>query len=46
MTGFFNLIGTSVTRPQEAASTLFGLGLSREVAWLLLGASTALSVVF
>lgn len=45
MTGFFNLIGTSVTRPQEAASTLFGLGLSREVAWLLLGASTALSVV-
>ena len=45
MNGLVNLIMLSVTRPQEAAGQLLGLSLSREAAWCLLGAATALSVI-
>ncbi|MEL6691122.1 MAG: YIP1 family protein [Pseudomonadota bacterium] len=45
MNGMVNLMMLSVTRPQEAAAELLGLNLSREVAWLLLGAATVLSVI-
>ncbi|MCH2077605.1 MAG: hypothetical protein MK180_12145 [Rhodobacteraceae bacterium] len=45
MNGLINLMMLSVTRPQEAAAELLGLNLSREVAWLLLGAATVLSVI-
>ncbi|MEM9349455.1 MAG: YIP1 family protein, partial [Pseudomonadota bacterium] len=37
--------GESVTRPSDAARKLLGLGLSRDVAWSLLGFSIALTVL-
>lgn len=45
MNGIVTLIGTSVTRPAEAAQLLLGLGLNRQVAWMILTLSLIATVL-
>lgn len=45
MNGLMTLIGASVTRPAEAARTLLGLGLGRDVAWMILALSLIVTVL-
>ncbi|MEM1102390.1 MAG: YIP1 family protein [Pseudomonadota bacterium] len=45
MNGLVSLMGTSVTRPTEAARALLGLNLSRDVAWTMLALSLVVTVL-
>ncbi|MEM8539052.1 MAG: YIP1 family protein [Pseudomonadota bacterium] len=46
MNGLVSLIGSSVTKPSQAASDLLGLGLNRSVAWMMLALSVIVTVIF
>lgn len=45
MNSLITLIGTSMTRPGEAAGELLAMGIPREGAWMMLGASIILTVL-